>query len=128
MPNRKTGLDVSVFNTMTQAYIGDLTDIEVNVNNLVEEGKGIADRDAWPVLVGRETTLRATLQVLSSAGTATMVGSAVSNDPSGTVTLTTGAGTWSGTAVITDMSHKMTRNGITTVDVTMACRGAFPFA
>ena len=127
MPNRKTGLDISAFDVMSGAYIGDLLNVEITKRNKTDEGKGIADIDDFPVLTGSSWEAQAELLVAGSASMALM-DTAVGDNPAGTVRLVTGAGTYSGTAVITEARHRMEREGIQHFTITLTGRGNVGFA
>ena len=128
MPNRKTGLDFSAFTIGGTAYIGDIENCEVQVQNKTAEGKGVAEIDDWPVLVGRKSSFTGVLEI-PATGTAAFAAFATSLTPAGTVLITTGAGGgFSGTAVITDLKWRAQRDDVQRVDVTFETRGAFPFA
>lgn len=122
MANRKTGLDVSVFTLLGGTYLGDVRNFEVSKRNKTEEGKGIADIDDFPVLVGSMWEAQCELLV---AGTTTMalMGTAASNVPAGTVGISTGGAAYAGTAVITEARHRGEREGIQVLSVTMLGRG-----
>lgn len=123
MPDRKTGLNASIFNPISQTLIGDLMNIEFSTENRTQEGRGIADIDDWPVLVSAGSRLTATLLVPSTVGTIGLMGTALSVNPAGTVLLVTGAGSYSGTVVISEITHTINRDELQQYNITLLFRG-----
>lgn len=138
MPNRKTGLNYTVFGFMGSAYLGDLVNATLTLNNATAEGKGIADTAAFPILVGGDWSLEGELQIPIANSTYGFMGSAVAAYPTsdatplvgpvGTVLLSSGAGSYSGTCVLTSVRHHGERSGIQTMTVTLAGRGGITYA
>lgn len=138
MPNRKTGLNYTVFGFMGSAYIGDLVNATFTLNNTVVEGKGIADVAAFPILTGGDWSIEGELQIPIANSTYGFMGSATGAYPTtdatplvgpvGTVLLATGGGSYSGTAVLTSVRHHGERSGVQTMTVTLTGRGPVTYA
>lgn len=127
MSNRKTNLDMSVFNVFGNTLIGDLKEISVEVENRTAEGRGVADIDDYPVLLSRGSRITATLMVPASSGTVALMGTALSLNPAGTVLVVSGAGNFSATAVITNCNFRVSRDNLTEYDITLVTRGAVTY-
>lgn len=124
MANRKTFLDWTTIGIFGTDYLADADSIHVDVENKTAEGKGGAETDDWPVLVGRATTVTMNIQIPSVAGSA-LIGTAWSANPTGTISFATGAGkTYAGTAVLTALGHHVEREGIQLTPITLKMRGA----
>jgi hypothetical protein len=124
MPNRLTGLDVSVFNIVGGAYIGELQNVTVRETNKTAEGKGIAEIDDWPVLTGGNWEMTGDLLISGTATLMNVMGTALGMVPVTAVTLTVAGRTYSGTAVITSAEHRMEREGVQTISLTLSGRGS----
>ncbi len=122
VPTRKIGGDVSVFTLGGSAFVGDMINATHEIEIKTAEGKGVADTDDYPVPVGRRLTITGELMV---AGSVNLMGTANSSLPTITFSSTTGAGTYSGTAVITNISHKVEREGLQTFNVTLVSKSSF---
>lgn len=129
MPDRLSGLSFAAWSINGTAYLGDIQEVQVAVTNKTAEGKGIADRDDYPVLTGRGTELTAKM-LINTTGTltGTLNAFSLSNSPAGTILITTGMGAYSGTVVVTNATWKASREALQEYDVTLLARGAFPFA
>lgn len=126
--NRKTGLDFSVFSVGGTAFIGDIENAEVTIQNKTAEGKAVLDIDDFAVLTGRKTTFSGRMMV-PNTGTAQLGALMTSVSPVGSVLITTGAGGgFSGTAVITEWKWRGAREEIQMVDISGEFRGSAPFA
>lgn len=121
MPTRKIGTNATVFTLGGSAFIGDLVNGVAEITVATQEGKGIADTDNYPVPVGRSMRITGELEV---SGSVVLMGTANSSTPTVTFAATTGAGTYSGTAVISSISHRFEREGIQTFSVTLDSQGA----
>jgi hypothetical protein len=122
MANRNTGLSLTVASIFGNSVLADMDSLHTDTENKTAEGKGIADVDDWPVLVGAHTETTVNIQVPAS-GTAWCMGTALSANPAGTCTFTTGSGTISGTVVLTRVGHHIEREGIQMVPITLTWRG-----
>lgn len=125
--NKQTALDWTTVNIFGTDYIALATSIKFTADIKTAEGKGIADIDAWPVLAGRENSVSLDLMV-PKPGTASLMGTAQSANPSGTISLNSGANTYSGSAVLTNVGHTVERDGIQMQSVTLGIRGSVTVA
>lgn len=124
-PTRKIGGDVSVFTLGGSAFLGDMINATHEVEIKTVEGKGIADTDDYPVAVGRSLTITGELMI---SGTVNLMGTANSSTPWVAFTSTTGAGSYTGTAQIMNISHKVERENEQTFNVTLKARSGWGFS
>lgn len=122
MANRKTGLDWASVSIFGASYLADAQSIRIDVEEKTAEGKGIADIDDWPVLVGRSTVVTMDIQV-PSPGTATLMGTAFSTTPNGVGTLAGPFGTVAGTCALQNIGGHTEREGIAVMPITLKFRG-----
>ena len=120
---RKTGLNVTVFTIGGAVYLGDLTDASITLNNNNEDGKGVGDIWGKPVYTKKNWELSGNLSVSYSHSTTVMAscvaGAAVA------ITVTTGAGTYTGSVLITSVGHKISK-GVQTYS--LSAKGTTPLA
>lgn len=124
-PTRKIGGSGAAFTLGGSAYVGDLVNCTCEVEVKTAEGKGVLETDDYPVEVGRRLTITGQLEV---SGTVALMGTANSSTPRLSFSVDTGAGTYAGTAVLTNISHKWNREEIQTFDVTLVSRSSFTFS
>lgn len=122
MPAAQIGTDVTVFTLAGNALVGVLHDAEITIQVKEVEAKGVADTDDWPQHVGRSTTIRGNMEI-ADGGSAVLMGTANSSNPAVSYSITTGAGTYSGTALITSIGHRFERDNIQMHPVEMKVRG-----
>lgn len=125
--NKMTFLDWSAASIFGVDCLALASSIKIDVSNKSSEGKGAGDTDAWPVLVGRETTISLDLMV-PKPGTAVFAGTALGSNPAGTFSINTGAGSVSGTAILTTLGYSVERDGIQTQSITLTTRGSVTFS
>lgn len=120
MPTRLKGQNVSVFTLGGTALVGDVVNANIEIAVATQEGKGVADNDNFPIAVGRALKITGELQC---SGSVVLMGSAYGGTAV-SFSVTTGAGTYSGTAVVTSISHRIEREGIQSYNVTLDSQGA----
>lgn len=122
---RKTGLDVSVFTLGGTAYLADLENATLSVNVDSEDAKGIADDFAYPWATARSWSIEADTFVASAAA---ILSDAATGDSVVTVAFTTGAGTYSGNALIKSASHSTSRGALQRQKFTLEGQGELTVA
>lgn len=120
MPVRRIAAQASVFTIGGSAFIGDLINGVAEITVATQEGKGIGETDNFPIAVGRSFRLNGELQ---ASGSIVLMGTANSSTPLVSFTANTGAGTYSGTAVITSISHRFERESIQSYSITLDAQG-----
>lgn len=127
MATRCSGLTVSVFTLGGTAYIGDLEEATLTVDNNLEEGRGIKDVAKFPIPLRGNWRIEATLFCASDAP---LMSAAVGTAPSVSVTFTVNASTstavngkYTGTANIKTAAHR-TPAGLQKVNCTLSGKGA----
>lgn len=127
MPNytRRTGLDVSVFTLGGTAYLCALDNATLTVNVDSEDAKGVCDEWNYPWALARNWTIEADIFVEAAAA---LVTDATSGDAVVTVAFTSGANTYSGTALIKTASHSVSRSSLQRQKVTLEGQGELTVA
>lgn len=120
MPVRRIAAQASVFTIGGSAFIGDLINGVAEITVATQEGKGIAETDNFPIPVGRSFRLNGELQ---ASGSIVLMGTANSSNPLVSFTANTGAGMYSGTAIITSISHRFERESIQSYSITLDAQG-----
>lgn len=123
MPAVKIGGDVTAFTLGGSAMVGQMQNAEMTINVKTAEAKAVNDTDDWPQQVGRGGEIRGEMMIFA-AGSAALLGTANSSNPAVAFTFATGANQYSGTAVITSVSHRTERDGLQVYNVSMLTRGA----
>jgi len=122
---RKTGLDVSVFTLGGTAYLADLENATVSVNVESEDARGIADAWSYAWATSKSWSIEAETFIASSAA---ILADAASGDSLVTVSFTTGAGSYTGNALIKTASHSSNRGALQRQKFTLEGQGALTVA
>lgn len=120
MPNRLTGLNVSVFN-LSGDYLHDMENCTLSTEVHATEAKGLADEYDYPWATGRAVTLEADVFVSTSAALLTL---AATGTAQVSISYNSGGNTYSGQGLITSVNHSNTRDGLQTQKVTIKFQGA----
>jgi hypothetical protein len=120
MPDRKTGLDVSVFTLGGTTYIDDLQDAEIIGETKDAEGKGINDRHDFPVAVGTSGRIEGNIMVASVAA---LMGTVLTGTAVVTISVNTGANTYGGNALLSSVGHRIERDGLQMQRVSLKFQG-----
>lgn len=121
MATRLTGVNVSVFTLGGNALVGELTNATMEMNVATAESKGVADWWNDPQAVGAALRITGELQ---ASGTIALMGTAATTNPVVSFTATTSARTYTGTAVISSIAHRVEREGLQTYNVTLDSKGS----
>lgn len=122
MPAEVIGTQVSVWTLGGNAFVGVLFNAKHEISVKTAEGKGVNATDDYPVPTGRSGRITGQMGI-ASGGSAVLAGTANSSNPKVAYTETTGAGTYSGTAVLINHSHNWERDGLQTIDVELLTQG-----
>lgn len=120
MPTRKIGGSGSVFTLGGTTWVGDLEQCTISMEVKTAEGKGVTDTDDFPIATGRAMTIDGSLMV---SGSVTLAGTVNSANPALSFSVNTGANTYGGTAVITKLDHKWSREDLQKYDITLKSQG-----
>lgn len=106
---RQTGLNVSIFNIDGTAYLADLDNATLSLNIESEDARGIADEWSYAWATSKSWSIEAETFVASDAA---ILADAAAGDSLVTVAFDTGAGAYSGTALIKSASHSASRGAL----------------
>jgi hypothetical protein len=118
-----TNLNVTAFTVGGTAYLGDLRSGSLKFSNPSAEGKGLADKFAYPNAVGgRSIEFTGSLLVPSATvlhALMTKAASATVSDKSVAMSLTIGSETYACNMVLGNVTHQGERGGLQELSVTM---------
>jgi len=114
-PIRKDNLDISVFTINGTDYICDMKDCSIEYQVQTEESRGVCSGNSYPWAVSDSWQLSGEIFVNSSAS----VFSTSFNNSMVTIVFNTGAGTYTGSAQVTSVSHVVGAAKIQTQHITM---------
>lgn len=120
MPTRLTGVNVSVFTLGGNALVGELTNATMEMTTATTDTKGVSDWWADPQAVGASFRITGELQ---ASGTLALMGTAATTNPVVAFTATTSARSYSGTAVISSIAHRIERENVQTYSITLDSKG-----
>lgn len=119
-----TNLSITAFGIGGTSYLGDLRSGSLKISVPSSEGKGIADKFAYPNRVGgRKFDVSGSLLVPSATTVHTLMSKAASVTPSDhdqAFTMTIGSDTFTCDMVLGDVNHKGERGGLQEVSVNMS--------
>jgi len=122
MANRRTGINLSSVTIFGTDYVSDVSSWEVTIDNKTAEGKAAQDTNDYPVAVGRGMTFTGEL-MMPASGAIGLIGTAASSVIAGSVSIVTGTATYVGSAMLTNVRHRIEREGIQTVSVELKSVG-----
>lgn len=122
---RKSGLDVSVFSLGGTAYYCDLDNATLSVEVESEDARGVCDEWSYSWATSKAWSLDAELFV---AAAATLISDLVSGDALVTVSINSGANTYTGNALIKSGSHTFGKSGLQKMSVKLEGQGALSVA
>lgn len=117
---RKTGINVSVFSLGGDSYLCDLEDATLTITSQTEDARGVCDEDSYAWAISRGWELQASIFV---ASTASLMADVAEGDGQVTVSFNTGANTYTGTGLITNASHSVSKGGLQKMSVTISGQG-----
>jgi hypothetical protein len=104
------------------ALAADCQNARIRIAVKTKEGKAVKDAADWPVPVGVNLTIQGDF-ACSGTVLPAIIGSALSATPVVSFAVATGAGTYSGSAVIVDAEQKAETEGLVSYSLTLNSQG-----